>query len=107
MGWNGVDWELPAQDPMLRGLENGDQFYFVHSYHLCDEDKKLEVMKTHYEYPFTSGISHKNCFATQFHPEKSQAKGLQLYRNFLEKSPSDGKSTFTLLPLPLWQILQT
>ena len=85
MGWNGVDWKLSAQDPMLRGLADGDQFYFVHSYHLCDEDKTLDVMKTHYGYPFTSGISRNNCFATQFHPEKSQSKGLQLYRNFLEK----------------------
>lgn len=85
MGWNGVDWKLSPRDPMLRGLADGDQFYFVHSYHLCDEDKRLEVMKTHYGYPFTSGISRNNCFATQFHPEKSQSKGLQLYRNFLEK----------------------
>jgi len=85
MGWNGVDWKLSARDPMLRGLTDGDQFYFVHSYHLCDEDKRLEVMKTHYGYPFTSGISRNNCFATQFHPEKSQSKGLQVYRTFLEK----------------------
>jgi imidazole glycerol-phosphate synthase subunit HisH len=87
MGWNSVDWELPPEDPMLRGLANGDQFYFVHSYHITDEDERLAVMKTDYGYPFTSGISFDNCFATQFHPEKSQAKGLQIYRNFLEKIP--------------------
>ena len=85
MGWNGVDWELPPEDPMRLGLENGDQFYFVHSYHITNEDERLDVMKTNYGYPFTSGISFENCFATQFHPEKSQAKGLQIYRNFLEK----------------------
>jgi imidazole glycerol-phosphate synthase subunit HisH len=85
MGWNGVDWKLSAQDPMLRDLADGDQFYFVHSYHVVDEDKRLAVMKTQYGYPFTSGISYNNCFATQFHPEKSQSKGLQIYRNFLEK----------------------
>ena len=108
MGWNGVDWELSARDPMLRGLENGDQFYFVHSYHLCDEDKKLGVMKTHYEYPFTSGISHKNCFATQFHPEKVRRKVCNYTGTFLKKSPSDGKRYILLfLPHPLWQILQT
>ena len=87
MGWNSVDWELPPEDPMLRDLANGDQFYFVHSYHVTDEDERLAVMKTDYGYSFTSGISFDNCFATQFHPEKSQAKGLQIYRNFLEKIP--------------------
>ena len=87
MGWNAVDWELAPEDPMQRDLANGDQFYFVHSYHVADEDEKLGVMKTNYGYPFTSGISFENCFATQFHPEKSQAKGLQIYRNFLEKIP--------------------
>lgn len=85
MGWNAVDWELLPEDPMQRDLVNGDQFYFVHSYHITNEDEKLTVMKTNYGYPFTSGISYDNCFATQFHPEKSQAKGLQIYRNFLEK----------------------
>lgn len=85
MGWNGVDWALSPDDPMRQGLTNGDQFYFVHSYHITNEDERLDVMKTNYGYPFTSGISCENCFATQFHPEKSQAKGLQIYRNFLEK----------------------
>ena len=91
MGWNGVDWELPALDPMLRGLENGDQFYFVHSYSSMRRGQEAGGHEDSLRYPFTSGISHNNCFATQFHPEKSQSKGLQLYRNFLEKSPSDGK----------------
>ena len=90
MGWNGVDWKLSPRDPMLRGLADGDQFYFVHSYHLCDEDKRLEVMKTHYGYPFTSGISRNNCFATQFHPEKVRRKVCNYTGTFL-KNPSDGK----------------
>ena len=85
MGWNAVKWELPPEDPMMFNLVNGDQFYFVHSYHVTSEDGKLDVMKTYYGYQFTSRISFGNCFATQFHPEKSQAKGLQIYRNFLEK----------------------
>ena len=96
MGWNGVDWKLSARDPMLRGLADGDQFYFVHSYHLCDEDKRLEVMKTHYEYPFTSGISHNNCFATQFHPEKVSRKVCNYTGTFLKNLPVMAKDTFTL-----------
>ena len=87
MGWNGVTWNLPPDDPMRRELTDGDQFYFVHSYHVENEDDRLSLMKTNYGYPFTSGLSYENCFATQFHPEKSQAKGLQIYRNFLEKIP--------------------
>ena len=85
MGWNAVEWNLSPTDPMQRNLTDADQFYFVHSYHVVKEDDRLSVMKTDYGYPFTSGISHENCFATQFHPEKSQTKGLQVYRNFLEK----------------------
>lgn len=85
MGWNGVDWKLSPEDPMLNGLTDGDQFYFVHSYHIVNEDKRVGVMETDYGYRFVSGISYHHCFATQFHPEKSQGKGLQLYRNFLEK----------------------
>ena len=85
MGWNAVKWELPPEDPMMLNLANGDQFYFVHSYHVVSKDDALRTLTTSYGYPFISGIFHNNCFATQFHPEKSQAKGLQIFRNFLEK----------------------
>ena len=67
---------------MLDGLDN-NQFYFVHSYHAETPDRSLVWGETDYGYPFVSAIRRGNCFATQFHPEKSQAKGLQLYRNFL------------------------
>jgi glutamine amidotransferase len=63
---------------------SGDSFYFVHSYHAQPADPALVWGETDYGYPFASAIRRGNCFATQFHPEKSQAKGLQLYRNFLE-----------------------
>ena len=85
MGWNSVDWGELKNDPIHAGLEEGDQFYFVHSYHVVSKDDTLRTLTTSYGYPFISGIFHNNCFATQFHPEKSQAKGLQIYRNFLEK----------------------
>jgi imidazole glycerol-phosphate synthase subunit HisH len=100
MGWNTVRWTSPSTpsqtvngkpetnstpDPLLRGLSpDGDSFYFVHSYHVETPDSSLIWGQTDYGYPFTSAIRRGNCYATQFHPEKSQARGLQLYRNFLE-----------------------
>lgn len=85
MGWNGVSWNLPDNDPIRKNLNDGDQFYFVHSYHVVHTEKGLKTFSTNYGKTFTSGLQSSNCIATQFHPEKSQVKGLQLYRNFLEK----------------------
>ncbi|MFQ3271000.1 MAG: glutamine amidotransferase [Lentimonas sp.] len=83
MGWNSVSFD--REDPLTEGLESGtDQFYFVHSYYIDPEDKSLALFETDYGGRFVSGIRSGNCYATQFHPEKSQAKGLHLYRNFLK-----------------------
>jgi len=84
MGWNTVSFE--PGDAITEGLKSGeDQFYFVHSYYIEPEDKSLALFETDYGGRFVSGIRSGNCYATQFHPEKSQAKGLQLYRNFLRQ----------------------
>ncbi|MGF1484663.1 MAG: imidazole glycerol phosphate synthase subunit HisH [Opitutales bacterium] len=83
MGWNAVSFRttLPG---MLEGIASGeDQFYFVHSYHAVPEDADIVWGETTYGYPFCSAVRRGRCVATQFHPEKSQAKGLQIYRNFL------------------------
>ena len=85
MGWNSVHWSKGKRDLLLDGITNGDQFYFVHSYHLKNVTGDLQTYLTSYGYDFISGIRVGNCIATQFHPEKSQEKGLKLYRNFLEK----------------------
>ncbi|MFW5874243.1 MAG: imidazole glycerol phosphate synthase subunit HisH [Verrucomicrobiota bacterium] len=83
MGWNAVSFD--PGDPITEGLRSGeDQFYFVHSYHIVPEDPGLRLFETDYGGPFVSGIRSGNCYATQFHPEKSQAKGLQVYANFLK-----------------------
>ena len=83
MGWNAVTFD--REDPMTEGLKSGeDQFYFVHSYYIDPEDENLTLFETDYGGRFVSRIRSGNCYATQFHPEKSQAKGLQLYRNFLK-----------------------
>lgn len=83
MGWNTVSFEPAA--PLTDGLRSGvDQFYFVHSYYIEPQDPGLALFYSDYGGRFVSGIRLGNCYATQFHPEKSQAKGLQLYRNFLK-----------------------
>ncbi|MDQ8193527.1 imidazole glycerol phosphate synthase subunit HisH [Coraliomargarita sp. SDUM461004] len=82
MGWNAVSFDSHA--PLTEGLVSGqDQFYFVHSYYIEPQDPSLALFRTDYGGSFVSGIRSGNCYATQFHPEKSQAKGLHLYRNFL------------------------
>jgi len=84
MGWNHVSWDLPEEHWVRQNLDDQDQFYFVHSYWVDTNDSRLEKFQTDYGLTFTSGIVSSHCLATQFHPEKSQAKGIQLYRNFLE-----------------------
>ena len=83
MGWNTVRF---CQDtPLNEGLaDTGESFYFVHSYYVRPEAEALVWCESEYGIRFASGIASGSCFATQFHPEKSQAKGLALYRNFIE-----------------------
>lgn len=84
MGWNAASFSNPS-DAIVDELESGvDQFYFVHSYYVSPENKDSSFFTTSYGKPFCSGIKLGNCVATQFHPEKSQKKGLQLYGNFLK-----------------------
>ena len=82
MGWNHATFVDGAR---LQGeLSASEQFYFVHSYYVDQPDDSLNWLRSEYGGQlFTSGISRGNCFATQFHPEKSQEKGLQIYRNFI------------------------
>ncbi|MGF1450875.1 MAG: imidazole glycerol phosphate synthase subunit HisH [Opitutales bacterium] len=82
MGWNAV--ELRQPNALRGGPASGDQFYFVHSYFAQPADPNLVWMETSYGGTrYCSAIRRGNCFATQFHPEKSQAKGQDLLRAFL------------------------
>lgn len=82
MGWNGVTFKQ-AGSPLAAGLKtDGEAFYFVHSFHCEPADPALVLAEADYGGAFTAAIARGRCFATQFHPEKSQAKGLQIYRNF-------------------------
>jgi len=82
MGWNTIRFTQP-QSPIAHGLApEGEAFYFVHSYYCVPTDPSLVLAECGYGGPFCAAIARGRCFATQFHPEKSQAKGLQVYRNF-------------------------
>ncbi len=84
MGWNAV--RIVREAPILAGIPSGSYFYFVHSYYPCPADPGIVAGETEYGIPFPSVIWRDNLFATQFHPEKSQAWGLRLLENFARLS---------------------
>ncbi len=85
MGWNRVRQEHPH--PLWNGIPDESWFYFVHSYHAAPANPAHMAGSTDYGLRFTSVLARDNIFATQFHPEKSAAHGLSLYRNFLRWKP--------------------
>lgn len=89
MGWNRVRQGRPqgAAHPLWMGIADDSWFYFVHSFHAEVLDAAHVAGTSTYGAPFTAAIARDNIFATQFHPEKSAAAGLSLYRNFVEWSP--------------------
>ena len=89
MGWNQV-WQATqgsARHPVWGDVPDGSYFYFVHSYYALPSDARHSVGETDYGLRFSCAIARDNIFATQFHPEKSAAQGLSLYRNFLHWNP--------------------
>jgi glutamine amidotransferase len=82
MGWNQLS--IARRAPILEGLDEGTYVYFVHSYYVVPGDGEVVATTTDYPEPFCSMIWRDNLFATQFHPEKSQADGLRILKNFAE-----------------------
>jgi glutamine amidotransferase len=85
MGWNRVAQTQPHA--LWRGIDNQAYFYFVHSYYAQPTQAAHSAGQSDYGAPFTVALARDNIFATQFHPEKSAAQGLALYRNFLNWHP--------------------
>ncbi|ROT98699.1 imidazole glycerol phosphate synthase subunit HisH [Marinobacter sp. R17] len=84
MGWNQV-WQ--TQDhPMWHDIDDGERFYFVHSYYAEAEGNPDIAGRTHYGVDLAAAVARNNVFATQFHPEKSHRAGLQLLKNFVQWS---------------------
>ena len=88
MGWNRVfQRHSPRLHALWHGVPDGAYFYFVHSYYAEPADPLHSAGETEYGDRFTCAVARDNIFATQFHPEKSAAHGLALYRNFLRWKP--------------------
>jgi glutamine amidotransferase len=85
MGWNRVRQSL--SHPLWNGVADDSYFYFVHSYYAMPAERAHVAGETQYGSLFCSAIARDNIFATQFHPEKSAAAGLQLYKNFVHWKP--------------------
>ncbi len=81
VGWNRV--EFAKESPLVAQIENGKDFYFVHSYRLACNSRDDVLATTPYCGNFASAVAKDNIFGVQFHPEKSQKAGFQLLKNFL------------------------
>ena len=85
MGWNQVMQAQPH--PVWGDVPDASWFYFVHSFYAQPVHSRHSVGEADYGGRFTAAVARDNIFATQFHPEKSAAQGLALYRNFLFWNP--------------------
>ena len=81
MGWSPV--RQTRNHPLWDGIDDGERFYFAHSYHPVPADPGVVAATACYPAPFTCAIARANIFAVQFHPEKSQRAGLRLLANFV------------------------
>ncbi len=83
MGWNTIN--IKKRPPILADIPDGPDgasFYFVHSYYVAPEDPAITATTTEYGIEYTSMVWKDNVFAVQFHPEKSQATGLEILKAF-------------------------
>jgi glutamine amidotransferase len=85
IGWNQLRILRP-DCPIFQGIPSGSYVYFVHSFFPQPTDPALAATETTYDEPFASSVWRDNVYATQFHPEKSQAVGLRLLKNFVSLS---------------------
>jgi imidazole glycerol-phosphate synthase subunit HisH len=81
MGWNSVTIQKP-ECPLVHDVADGRFFYFVHSYYADTQAEKISLGTTTYGVTFSSLLWRDNVFAAQFHPEKSQNKGVKILENF-------------------------
>ena len=80
MGWNTL--RIRAGSKLFEGIDDGSWLYFVHSYAPVPDDEAVVAATTDYGGTVVAAVEQGRLWATQFHPEKSAANGLQLLRNF-------------------------
>jgi len=83
VGWNEIFGKDMANIRIMENIKEHSNFYFVHSYHAV-LNEKINCCYTDYGYDFVSFVNKDNIYGAQFHPEKSQKKGLELLKNFVE-----------------------
>ena len=81
MGWNNLS-HIAEHSKLLAGITQDNDFYFVHSYYA--EKGRDTLARCNYILDFSAVMQKDNYYATQFHPEKSSLKGIQILKNFLE-----------------------
>ena len=82
IGWNSV--EIHKNSPVFKDIDDGEFFYFVHSYYVHAEDRSIASATIEYGVIADAAVEKGNIFATQFHPEKSSDMGLRVLNNFLK-----------------------
>lgn len=84
VGWNHCEFNFKRNE-LFYDIENSSDFYFAHSYILKNYEKKYVTAFTRYGAKFPSAVNKNNIYGVQFHPEKSQSKGLRILKNFYER----------------------
>ena len=82
IGWNEI--EIQKASKIFKDIKNKSHMYFVHSYEFIPEDKSVISATTDYSSKIVCSIERDNLFGTQFHPEKSDKKGLKIIENFVK-----------------------
>ena len=82
IGWNKIKIKKPSI--LMSGIENGEEFYFVHSFYCEANDEANILNSTNHEMDFVSAIEKENIFGVQYHPEKSHQAGERLINNFIK-----------------------
>jgi imidazole glycerol-phosphate synthase subunit HisH len=84
IGWNDINIE--RNSILMNGLPENPDFYFVHSYHAICADYSDVVATCQYSHKIVASVERGNIFGVQFHPEKSQAFGAHVVKNFIDYS---------------------
>lgn len=84
MGWNQIVVR-DSENRILKGFDNTERYYFVHSYYAKCRYEENVLMETNYGIQFASAVSQNFVYGVQFHPEKSRQYGMKLFKNFIDE----------------------